>query len=58
MKICENCGAYNSDERFFCVDCSEKLGDSLSAAEEQRLDDRIDDSLEAMYNRQDPPVCQ
>jgi len=54
MKVCNNCGAYNGDERFFCVDCDEKLGDPLSSAEEQRLDDRIGDSVEAMYNRRDP----
>ncbi len=30
MKLCEKCGAHNSDERMFCVDCSEKLGKPLS----------------------------
>ncbi len=54
MKICDNCGAYNGDDRFFCVDCDEKLGDPLSSAEEQRLDEHIGHSVEAMYNRQDP----
>ena len=25
MKVCNKCGAYNSDDRMFCVDCNEKL---------------------------------
>ncbi len=54
MKICAKCGAYNADERFFCVDCNEKLGDKLSAVEEQRMRDNVNDTIEEMYNRKDP----
>ncbi len=54
MKICTKCGAYNSDERFFCVDCNEKLGGKLSAADERRMRDKVDEKLEEMYNRNDP----
>ena len=28
MKVCDKCGAYNSNNRMFCVDCNEKLNDS------------------------------
>ena len=54
MKICDKCGAYNSDERIFCVDCSEKLGDKLSAREEAQARDDLNEKLEEMYNKKDP----
>ena len=54
MKLCEKCGAYNSDERMFCVDCSEKLGDALSVQEEERLDAGIDAKINKLYNAKDP----
>ena len=54
MKICTKCGAYNSDERFFCVDCNEKLGDKLSAVDEQQMRDNVNETIEEMYNRKDP----
>ncbi len=43
MKICTKCGAYNSDERVFCVDCSEKLGDKISASDEKQAHDRVNE---------------
>lgn len=54
MKICCKCGAHNSDERFFCIDCNEKLGSSLSKAEEAKINEDINESLENMYNKRDP----
>ena len=54
MKICSKCGAYNSDERNFCVDCGEKLGDKLSAVDEQQMCDNMDEKIEAMFNNNDP----
>lgn len=54
MKICTKCGAYNSDERFFCIDCSEKLGDKLSAIDEQQAHDSVNEKIEEMNNKKDP----
>ncbi len=54
MKICAKCGAYNSDERIFCVDCSEKLGDKISAIDEQQAHNSINEKIEEMYNKKDP----
>ncbi len=54
MKVCAKCGAYNSDERFFCVDCNEKLGDKLSAADEQQKRDDLNGKIEEMVNKKDP----
>lgn len=56
MKICEKCGAYNADERRFCVDCSEMLGDPLSAQEQEAVENAISDSVEQLYTRTDPLV--
>lgn len=54
MKICDKCGALNSDNRFFCVDCSEKLGDPVSAREQQSIEQEINSGIETIYNRNDP----
>lgn len=54
MKICDSCGAYNSDDRGFCVDCGEKLGDKISEKAEKELDRKINEVSEKMYNKTDP----
>ena len=54
MKICTKCGAYNSDDRKFCVDCSEKLGNVLSASEERQMRDNLNKRMDEMYNRNEP----
>lgn len=54
MKICTKCGAYNSNERIFCVDCSEKLGDKLSSIDEKQTLDSVNEKIEEMYNKKDP----
>ncbi len=54
MKICTKCGAYNSDERIFCVDCNEKLGDKISATDEQQAHNSVNEKIEEMYNKKDP----
>ena len=48
MKICEKCGAYNSDDRMFCVDCNEKLNDIL--IDSKKIQSKIDE----LYNQKDP----
>ena len=54
MKVCDKCGAYNADERFFCVDCAEKLGDPLSDDREKQLRDGVSGRIDRLYNRKDP----
>lgn len=48
MKVCDKCGAYNSDDRMFCVDCNEKLNDNLIDSEE------IQSKIDELYNKKDP----
>ena len=50
MKICEKCGAYNSDNRMFCVDCNEKLNDNDNENLQQDVKSKIDE----LYNKKDP----
>lgn len=54
MKVCDKCGALNSDTRFFCVDCNEKLGDPVSDREQGALEQGLDTTLENLYNQNDP----
>lgn len=54
MKICDKCGAHNSDERIFCLDCGETLGERVSDVREQKINEDIDAQIEKMYNKNDP----
>lgn len=54
MKICEKCGAFNSDDKMFCVDCNEKLSEKLSAVAEQKVRAELNEQIEEMYNKNDP----
>ncbi len=54
MKICDKCGAHNSDNRTFCVDCNETLGRKLSAAEERNVRADMSKKIEELYNKRDP----
>jgi len=54
MKICSKCGAKQQDHRGFCLDCGERLGDPLSAAEEKQARAEMNVELEKLYNRRDP----
>ncbi len=54
MKLCKKCGAYNSDERIFCVDCGEKLGQKLSQQEEEQLRKTANEKMEKIYRTTDP----
>lgn len=56
MKICEKCGAHNSDNRVFCIDCGETLGDKISDLHERQIRKGIDEKIEKMYNKGDPLV--
>ncbi len=50
MKICDKCGAYNSDDRMFCVDCDEKLDDN----EDKNLQQEVQSKIDELYNKKDP----
>lgn len=54
MKICEKCGAFNSDDKIFCVDCNEKLSEKLTAATERKIRAELSEQMEEMYNKKDP----
>lgn len=54
MKICEKCGAYNSDDKIFCVDCNEKLGEKLSDSQERKIREEVSSQINEMYNKKDP----
>lgn len=51
MKICEKCGAHQSDDRQTCLDCGAVLGKPLSDEEERALNEDISDSLTGMSER-------
>ncbi len=53
MKTCRKCGAYNSNERQFCVDCAERLGSALSEQEEAVCENDIDTRIDKLYNKTD-----
>ncbi len=54
MKICKKCGALNSNNKWFCVDCGATLPKKLSATEEKQMHTEINDQIEEMYNQKDP----
>lgn len=54
MKICAECGAHNSDERMFCIDCDEKLDGKLSDADEEKMRETVNENIEKLYNKRDP----
>lgn len=54
MKICNNCGAYNSDERMFCVDCNERLLDEINTELQKELNAKSDAVIEKLLNKKDP----
>ncbi len=54
MKLCKQCGAHNSDERMFCVDCGERLAKPLSQQEEEQLRKTAQEKMEKIYRTTDP----
>lgn len=54
MKVCEKCGAINNNERFFCVDCGEKLPAPVSKAYEAEINGRISDTGDKLMRESDP----
>ena len=54
MKICKKCGAHYLDDKQFCTDCDEKLGDALSADEENQIHTELEQHIEKLYNKNDP----
>ena len=54
MKVCSKCGATQSDDRLFCVDCGETLGKSLSESEEKAVRQQTEQKIDGMYNKTYP----
>lgn len=54
MKICEKCGAINTNERFFCADCGEKLPAPVSKAYETEINGRISNTGDRLMRESDP----
>ena len=54
MKLCQKCGAHNADEKTFCIDCAEYLGDPLSAEEEEQIRLKTRQTVDHLYNEEDP----
>ena len=54
MKICEKCRCQNTDTRVFCVDCGATLKEKLSDEQEAAYEQQLDESIEKLYNRNDP----
>lgn len=54
MKICSKCGAQQSDNRVFCIDCGEKLGKTISKDDEEKLEKRVKQKIDKMYKDSDP----
>lgn len=53
MKICKKCGAHNSDERNFCVDCAEALPAPVSENEAAEVKSKINKKMNALDNEAD-----
>lgn len=51
MKICEKCGAHQSDDRSTCLDCGAVLGKPLTESEERAVEEDISDTLQGMSER-------
>jgi hypothetical protein len=53
LKYCNKCGAQQSDTRFFCVDCGEKLGRSLDEVASQAIKKETEGKINKLYNCKD-----
>ena len=54
MKICDKCGAQQSDKRNNCIDCGNALGKPLSESELREVESEIRDKIDRSYNASDP----
>lgn len=57
MKICKKCGACQSDEKCFCVDCGEKLGASVSPEEEAKACRNVAEKVKKLERSGDDLSC-
>lgn len=53
MKICLKCGAQQTDNRNFCIDCGEKLGKSIPKKEAENIKLQTEDKIDKLYNKND-----
>ncbi len=54
MKKCEKCGTVQDDSRFFCIDCGERLGSSMTDEEEASYLEKESKKTEELYERGEP----
>ncbi|MDF2686796.1 MAG: hypothetical protein K0S55_1979, partial [Clostridia bacterium] len=54
LKICNKCGAEQTDKRYFCDSCGEKLGGSLSEREAESFKQQEENNLSEMHKKTDP----
>ncbi len=54
LKVCEKCGACNSDQKRVCADCGENLGERLTAVQEAEFRKNTRAKIEKMSNKRDP----
>lgn len=53
MKKCNRCGAIQDDRHYYCIDCNNRLGPSLSKEEEAIVNNQVKKSLEKLSNNAD-----
>ncbi|MDR0964240.1 MAG: hypothetical protein LBM60_06465 [Clostridium sp.] len=54
MKKCHKCGAIQSDDRFYCVDCNERLKDRIPDDEAKLIEKELEDRIENLKNGAEP----
>jgi hypothetical protein len=50
MKICDNCGAKQSDDRFYCIDCAERLGESIPDNVAKKIERETEDKFNELHD--------
>jgi len=51
MKVCENCGARQSDVMIFCEQCKEKLGEPVSEEEKIMIEKLTEKNIKKLYKK-------
>jgi|GEM_PF-2901222 len=51
MKVCENCGARQSDVMIFCEQCKEKLGEPVSEEEKVMIEKLTEKNIKGLYEK-------
>ena len=51
LKLCEKCGAQQSDSRNFCIDCGELLANKLENNESKIMNNKIDPLYVSIFDK-------